>query len=107
MIVARLDAITLQGAKIVGVAELGAELLEDGPVVVPASRAEALLEMPAEVGLNRIVVDERVVDVEEEDGFGRGHSRFTPLRLTVGAMTNLCWATIRLSGVRLPVKGRT
>src|SRR6516225_2277730 len=107
MIVARLATISLQGAKIVGVAELGAELLENGPIVIPARRVEALFEVPAEVGLDRIVVDEGVIDVEEEDGFGCGHPRFTPLDLTVGATTNLCWIMLSLSVLLQSLKGCT
>src|SRR5207253_9689654 len=65
-IVEVLQAIALQGAEIVGVSELGAQLLEDRPVAVAAGAAELALQIGAEIGLHGVVVEERVVHVEQE-----------------------------------------
>ena len=62
-----LDAVALQGAEVVGVAELGPQLLEDRPVVGAAVGADLGVEVPAQVLGDPIVVEQRVVDVEEED----------------------------------------
>ena len=58
----------LQCAQIVGVAELCAEQLELVPVALLPLAAELLGQVPAEVVGNRVVVEQRVVDVEQEDG---------------------------------------
>ena len=68
-----LDPIALQGAEIVAVAQIGEELLEDRPVAVAASRPELAFEMAPEIGLDAVVVQERVVDIDEEDSRVRGH----------------------------------
>jgi hypothetical protein len=63
-----LDAIALEGSQVVGVAEFGAELLEDLPVTLSSFGADFDLKMALEVGGDAVVVDERVVDVEEKNG---------------------------------------
>ena len=60
-------AIALQRAEVVGVAELGAQLLEELPVVGAAVLADLGVEMRAQIGGDAVVVEQRVVDVEEED----------------------------------------
>ena len=60
-------AIPLQRAEVVGVAELVAELLEELPVLAAAVLADLGVEMRAQVGGDAVVVEQRVVDVEEED----------------------------------------
>src|SRR5215469_2930931 len=73
-IVEILQAIALQRAEIVRVSELRAQRLEDGPVVVALRAAELAREMCAEVILYRIVVEQCVVDVEQEnDRLGLRH----------------------------------
>jgi hypothetical protein len=68
-----LDAIALEGSEVVGVTELGAELLEDLPVAVGATGTDFVLEMALEIGGDAIVVDKGVIDVEEEYGVGSIH----------------------------------
>ena len=63
----RLDAVALQGTQVVGVPELPSQLLEDLPVPVPGRRPVCLLQVLAQMGLHPVIVDKRVVDIEEED----------------------------------------
>jgi hypothetical protein len=67
------EAIALEGSKVVGVTEFGAELLEDLPIAVGRAGADFVLEMALEIGGDAIVVDKRVIDVEEEYGVGSIH----------------------------------
>ena len=62
-----LSAVALEGADIIGVAELGPQLVEDRPIAVARGASVALLEMLAQILLDAVVVDQRVVDIEEED----------------------------------------
>jgi hypothetical protein len=72
-------AAPLQGAEVVGVAELSRQLGVDGPVAVARCRAEILLQARGEIGGEPVVVEQRVVDVEQEHhvvpggGLGCGH----------------------------------
>src|SRR4029077_11917248 len=59
-----LDAVALQGAEIIAVAQLIEELFENRPVPVAAGRPELTLKVALEVILNAIVVQQRVVDVD-------------------------------------------
>ena len=61
-----LDAVALERAEVVGVAELGPELLEDVPVALLAVVAEHVGHVPPEVALDRVVVEQRVVHVEQD-----------------------------------------
>ena len=73
-----LDAIPLQRAEIVRVTELGPELLEDLPIALLTLDAERVDQMTAEILDHRVVVEQRVVDVEQKDGIGHsgGHGAF-------------------------------
>jgi hypothetical protein len=51
------DAITLQSTEIVTVSQIIEELFEDGPVPIPASRAEFTFEVTLQVVLNAVVVE--------------------------------------------------
>ena len=57
----------LQRAEIVRVAQLAAQLLEELPVALVLPVADLLRQVAAHVGHHVIVVDQRVVDVEEGD----------------------------------------
>src|SRR5256714_1278112 len=70
-IVEVLQAIALQSAQIVRVPELRAQLLEDRPVTVASGATEFALQMAAEVGLHGVVVEERIVHVEQEHDLRR------------------------------------
>jgi hypothetical protein len=76
-------AIALQRAEVVDVTELGAELLEDRPVALGARSTEFALEMLPQVGDDPVVVEQRVVDIEQEDDARArdahgGHRSFAP-----------------------------
>src|SRR5262245_17604392 len=62
-----LGPIALQGAQIVSISELDEERFEDRPVAIARRGAELALQMALEVVLHAIVVQQRVVDVDEED----------------------------------------
>src|SRR5262249_20770012 len=63
----------LERSEVVGIAELGAQALELVPVALLPLGAELSGEVIAQVGRDPVVVEQRVVDVEEEDG--PGHPR--------------------------------
>ncbi len=62
-----LDPIALQRAKIVAVAQIGEQLLEDRPVAVATGGAELALQMALKIGLNAVVVEQGVIDIDKED----------------------------------------
>src|SRR5262249_25346859 len=62
-----LGPVALERAEIVAISELDEERFEDRPVAVTRSGAELALEVALEVVLNAIVVQQRVVHVDEED----------------------------------------
>src|SRR5262249_42886475 len=79
-----LDAVPLQRAQVVGVSELGPQLLEELPVPPRALFAEVVDEMFLQIRRDRIVVEQRVVDVEQEDGVIRHPRRI----LEIGELVN-------------------
>jgi hypothetical protein len=74
------DAVALERAEIVGVAELGAELFEDFPVALLTLRADLLFQMVLEVVRNAVIVEQGVVDVEEEDEVRHKFARIVIVR---------------------------
>src|SRR5256712_2419457 len=66
------EPVALQRAQVVRVAQLGAQLLEDRPVPVPAFNTELAREMIPEIVLHKIIVEQRIVAVEEEYDIIRG-----------------------------------
>src|SRR2546428_581001 len=73
-----LDPIPLQRAQVVRVAQLGPQLFEDGPVPLLPLASDLALEVALEIGRDVIVVDQRVVHVDQEDDpMARGHSTAT------------------------------
>src|SRR5262245_46702556 len=62
-----LDAVALQRTEVVGVAQFRAKLLEDLPVAPLAVGPRRLQEMTPQIGDHRVVVEQRVVDVEQKD----------------------------------------
>ena len=66
-----LRPVTLQRAEVIGVAELAPQLFENLPIAIAGGGAVGLFEVFAQMRLHPIVVDERVVDVEQEDDVGR------------------------------------
>jgi hypothetical protein len=61
-----LDPIALQGSEIVAVAEIGEERLKDRPVAVAADGPELAFEMAAQIGLDAVVVERCVIDIDQE-----------------------------------------
>ena len=59
-----LDPIALQGAEVVAIAEFREQLLEDSPVAVAADGPEFAFEMTPEIGLDAVIVEQRVVDID-------------------------------------------
>src|SRR6266566_3861424 len=68
-----LGPVALQRAEIIPIAELDEQRFEDRPVPITRRGAELTLEMALEVVLNAIVVQQRVVHVDQEDDRSRGH----------------------------------
>src|SRR5215472_12731249 len=62
------DAIALQRAKVVPVTELHEEGLENCPVPIATGGAVVALEINLDVSLDVVVVEKRVVDIDQEDG---------------------------------------
>src|SRR5437764_15075646 len=58
-------AVTLQRAEIISVAKLGPKRLEDVPVVLLPFLPELPIHVPHEIGDDTIVVEQRVIDVEQ------------------------------------------
>ena len=59
--------ITLEGPEIVAIAELDEQILQDPPIALAGGEAKGAFEMVLQILLDRVVVDQRVVDVDEED----------------------------------------
>src|SRR5882724_9552808 len=68
-----LGPVALERAEVVAIAELDEERLENRPVPLTTRGAELPLEMALEVVLNPVVVQQRVVHVDQEDDGGGGH----------------------------------
>src|SRR5215472_11753617 len=89
-----LDAVALEGAEIIRVAEFLAELLEQHPVALLPLSAKGPSQVFAQVGGDTVVVEQGVVDVEQKnylaarchgeassaslDGFSRGYGPSAP-----------------------------
>src|SRR5512140_783157 len=68
-IVRVIETVALQGAEVIRVTQLGSQLLEDLPIAIPALGPELAREVRAQIVLHPIVVEQRVVAVEQEDDF--------------------------------------
>ena len=105
-IVQIVEPVTFERAEIVGIAEFRPQRLEDRPVAVAGVRAEGRCEMRAEVVLDPVIVQQRVVDVEQEDnvvhrdqpgadGWGFRHGPSDPISASAPAGPQLpgsyCW----------------
>ena len=81
-IVRVLQSAALQSAEIIDVAEHAAQLLENLPIARACPIAMGALQLSAQLVLKTIVVEQRIVDVEEKDDIGRGvHGDVTPLAI--------------------------
>jgi len=79
-----LDPVVLERAQIIRVAQLGPQLLEEGPVPLLALLAHLDRQESLQVGSDGVVVEERVVHVEEEHDAGRSAH---PLRAWASSTT--------------------
>jgi hypothetical protein len=61
-----LHPVALECPEVVGVAQLGTERLEDRPVPLLTIRSDFVGEVALEIGRDSVVVEQRVVDVEQE-----------------------------------------
>jgi hypothetical protein len=64
-----LASVTLQGAQIIHVTKFCAQLFENGPVALRPFWADLALEKSPQVGDDAVVVEQRVVNVEQENDF--------------------------------------
>src|SRR5689334_15555180 len=62
-----LETVALQSSEVVAVAELVEQVLEYLPVAQARAAAVDLLQVFLEILLNRVVVDQRVVNIDEKD----------------------------------------
>src|SRR5262249_937747 len=73
-----LCSITLEGADVIAIAQLSEEILQDPPVALACGAAESPLEMLLQILLDGVIVEQRIVDVDEEDQWLRRHHSATP-----------------------------
>ena len=99
-----LDAIALQRAEIVGVAELAAQLLEDLPVALLALGADASTRWRRRSAITRVVVEQRVVDVEQKNGIGHRSRVLRGFMVRAPAGMGR-WRSRERNGVTTPVAG--
>ncbi len=69
-----LDAVTLQRAQVIAIPQRPEQVFENVPVPVARVGPEVALEMASEIFLDAVVVDQRVIQIDEEDdGAGGFH----------------------------------
>jgi hypothetical protein len=90
--------VALEGAQVVGATELAPELLEEGPAVLRRLGPGLPHEVGPVVLNHRVVVEERVVHVEEEDDVStRAHGRSDSARGFDSMAHQACWSRSRIS----------
>ena len=62
-----LDAKALQGSEIVAIAEFRKQILQDPPIAIAGVVPVGALEMIFQILLYSVVVEQRVIDIEQED----------------------------------------
>src|ERR1700757_412189 len=80
-----LHAITLEGADIVAKSQLGKKTLENIPIALARLDAEPLVEMVSQILLDPIVVQQRVVDIDEENNRRKQCHSTVPIAAVVAA----------------------
>ena len=68
-----LDPVALQGAEIIAIAQIREQLFEDRPVPVAAGHPEFTIEVTFNIVLNAVVIEERIVYVNEKHNWARRH----------------------------------
>jgi hypothetical protein len=61
------DTVTLQGAEIIGIAKFGTQRLENAPVLPGTLWPDLAMQVLAQIVDHAIVVEERIVDIEQEN----------------------------------------
>src|SRR3989475_4180082 len=81
-----LHPIALQGTEIVCVTQLGPQFLEDGPVPLLRLAPDLALEVSLEVRGDAIVVEQRVVDIEQKGNRASfRHQELSPIPIRRGS----------------------
>ena len=69
--------IPLEGPKLIGVTEFGPDFFKNFKIALLSLRSDCLIGVPPEVGGDAIVIEQRVVNIKEEDDFICCHIRNT------------------------------
>src|SRR5215475_9893311 len=64
-------AIALEGPEIVAIPELHEQVLQDSPITLAGGEAKGTLKMILQVLLNLIVIEQRIIRVDEDDDWMR------------------------------------
>src|SRR5262249_42090332 len=73
-----LDTVALQGAEVISISELREQLFKDRPIAVAAGGAEFAFEMALQIGLDPVVVQQCIVDIDQEDDrLGTCHGKYS------------------------------
>src|SRR5579884_4152232 len=75
------DPVTLEGSDIVAIAQLREQILEDPPVALAGGAAKDALQMVLQILLYPIVVEQRIVHINEEDDRVRKRHAASPAQL--------------------------
>ena len=68
------DPVTLQRAEIVAIAEFAEQIFQDRPVAITAGGAVIVSQMGFDIRLQRVVIEQCVVDIDQKDNpMRRGH----------------------------------
>jgi hypothetical protein len=62
-----LGPVALESAEIVAITQLREQILQDPPIPVAGGDSEGALEVILKVLLDRVIVEQCVVDIDEED----------------------------------------
>ena len=61
------DAVALEGSDIVAIAEFREQIVQDSPIAIAGGASIGPLEMVLQVLLDSVVVEQRIVDIDQED----------------------------------------
>jgi hypothetical protein len=61
------DTVPLQRTEIVSISQFNEQVLEDCPVPIATGGTVPALEVGLDVGLNAVVVEKRIVDIDQEN----------------------------------------
>ncbi|NNG47860.1 MAG: hypothetical protein HKM86_12225 [Deltaproteobacteria bacterium] len=82
------DPVALEGAQVVGVAQLHAELLEDCPVPLLALVADLLCEVTLEIAGYPVIVQQRIVHIEKKHHCAR---HYLPSLFSISGRERAAW----------------